>query len=63
MIDNNQIDLISRACGEEPRDFTNEEKQFISQNLSFRNDLIFWLESRTSDGCWTENNISFLRDW
>lgn len=60
---------IFTACVAEPRDFTEAEKQYIlncasegsDRNSNFRDNLLFWFESRLSNDCWTEANIAFIK--
>lgn len=59
---------IDLACSVELRDFTLEEKQYILNcsnasdcgKSSLRENLLFWFESMVSDGCWTEDNVTFM---
>ncbi|PSM45814.1 hypothetical protein C7Y66_28360 [Chroococcidiopsis sp. CCALA 051] len=59
---------IDLACGNEPCDFTSQEKQYIlhcqSSNdegdRTFLDGLLFWFESTASDGCWTQANVEFM---
>ncbi len=58
---------IRIACGTEPRDFTEEEKNYITSSIelcgntsSFIEDLRAWYESTLSDECWTEANMAFF---
>ena len=55
------IEAINLACTVEPRDFNEEEKQYILNNKSFRDDLRFWWESTASDCCWTPANFDFIK--
>lgn len=62
---------IDSACGDEPRDFTPQEKQYIlycqssndESDRTFLDGLLFWFESTTSDGCWTQANVEFMRSF
>jgi len=48
----NQIKkAIHVATTQEPRDFTESEKQYILNNESYRKELLFWFEFNNSDGC------------
>lgn len=58
---------IEHACTKEPRDFTESEKKYISEqvkgadrNPPLLDDLIFWYETASGDGYWTEANIAFF---
>lgn len=59
---------IDSACGNEPRDFTPQEKQYIlycqssndQSDRTFLDGLLFWFESTASDGCWTQANVEFM---
>ncbi|WP_181824421.1 hypothetical protein [Chroococcidiopsis thermalis] len=62
---------IDSACGNEPRDFTFQEKQYIldyqssndRSDRAFLDGLLFWFESTTSDGCWTQANVEFMQSF
>lgn len=51
---------IHIACHEFPRNFSNQEKQYILSNQPCREDLLFWFESTASDWCWTDENRRFM---
>ncbi len=57
----NQIEkAIHIATTQEPRDFTEEEKQYLLNNENYRKDMLFWFESNNSDGCWTKATVEFM---
>lgn len=58
---NSVVGSINLACTVEPRDFSEEQKQYILNNQSLRDDLMFWLESTVSDNCWTPANFDFIK--
>lgn len=69
MCDQSIEEAIFTACFAEPRDFSEEEKQYILNstsesddcNFNFRDSLLFWFESRLSDNCWTKANVEFVK--
>jgi hypothetical protein len=56
---NNQI-FVAVADGFQ-REWTEKEKELISQNPELVNQLEGWLENSLSDGCWHSENYHFIR--
>ncbi|KAB8333582.1 hypothetical protein SD80_012355 [Scytonema tolypothrichoides VB-61278] len=54
---------IFSACNSSvsAREFTDEEKRYILEHQKFREDMLRWFESNSSDGCWTEEAVNFMR--
>lgn len=69
MYDNSIEKAIFTACVAEPRDFTEEEKQYILDSApgcgdchsNFCAELVFWFKSRLSNDCWTNANVAFIK--
>jgi hypothetical protein len=59
---NNQIeDAIFAACDEYPRDFTQEEMDYIYINDSIKRVLLSWFENELSHDCWTPQQRTFMQ--
>ena len=56
-------DEIYRACDEYPRDFTLREMDYIRSHSDVRDTLIKWFEMSLSDGCWTQQQVKFMRSF
>ena len=54
---------IYRACDEYPRDFTPREMDYIRSHFDVRDTLINWFEMNLSDGCWTQQQVKFMRSF
>lgn len=54
-------DEIYQACDEQPRNFTNEEMDYIRFHSEVRDLLLCWFEMSLSDGCWTQQQVKFIQ--
>lgn len=62
MFDDNYLeDEIYAACDENPRDFSEEEKDYIREQSDVQKVLLDWFRNDLSVDCWTENNREFMQ--
>jgi hypothetical protein len=64
MFDNNYLeDEIYGACDENPRDFTQEEVNYINSWEDIQKILLDWFEHDLSVNCWTQKNREFMKSF
>lgn len=64
MFDSNYLeDEIYGACDENPRDFTQEEINYIKEQEDVQRILLDWFRNDLSVDCWTENNRAFMQSF